>query len=200
MVNYNNGKIYKVEPISGGEDGDVYIGSTTKQYLSQRMSNHRSDYKRWKNGTLKTNFTSFILFDKYGVENCQIVLLELANVKTKDELVEKESFYIKTLRCVNKVIPNQTRKEYLEQPHVKERILRYTGEYLKNRTDITNTYKKKYRDNNKEAISNHNKIYRENNKEAISEKRKIYAEKNREAINARTKIYRENKIRKNPKP
>ena len=193
MVNYNNGKIYKIEPISAGDDGDIYVGSTTKQYLSQRMGNHRCDYKRWKNGKSKTNFTSFILFDKYGVKNCKIVLLELVNAQTKDELVERESFYIKTLGCVNKVIPNQTRKEYLEQPHVKERILEYTEEYLKNRTDITNTYKKKYRDNNKEAISIHNKIYRENNKEVISEKRKIYAEKNREAINARTKIYRDNK-------
>ena len=41
MVNYSNGKVYKIEPISGGEEGDVYIGSTTKRYLSQRMNTHR---------------------------------------------------------------------------------------------------------------------------------------------------------------
>ena len=29
MVNYSFGKIYKIEPITGGEEGDVYVGSTT---------------------------------------------------------------------------------------------------------------------------------------------------------------------------
>ena len=45
MVNYNNGKIYKIE---NNIDDMIYIGSTTKQYLSQRMDKHRSSYKRWK--------------------------------------------------------------------------------------------------------------------------------------------------------
>ena len=49
MVNYNNGKIYLIEPIDG-EDGDVYVGSTTKIYLSQRMSEHRNSYNLWKQG------------------------------------------------------------------------------------------------------------------------------------------------------
>jgi predicted GIY-YIG superfamily endonuclease len=111
MVNYNNGKMYKIEPISGREDGDVYVGTTTCKYLSQRMTQHRSGYKSWKNGK-SSNFTSFILFDKYGVENCKIQLLELVNVKTKDELIAREGFYIRTLNCVNKVIPDRTKEEY----------------------------------------------------------------------------------------
>ena len=41
MVNYNNGKIYKIEPIVDHDEGDIYIGSTTKQYLSMRMDKHR---------------------------------------------------------------------------------------------------------------------------------------------------------------
>ena len=41
MVNYNNGKIYKIEPLNG-EEGDIYIGSTTKEYLSQRMDSRGS--------------------------------------------------------------------------------------------------------------------------------------------------------------
>ena len=32
MVNYNNGKIYKIEPIVDHDEGDIYFGSTTKQY------------------------------------------------------------------------------------------------------------------------------------------------------------------------
>ena len=68
-INYKNGKIYKIEPRGDHSEGDIYIGSTTKQYLSQRMVQHRGDYMRFKNGTHnKTN--SFDLFDKYGVDNC----------------------------------------------------------------------------------------------------------------------------------
>ena len=33
MVNYSNGKIYKIEPIIDHDEGDIYIGSTTKKYL-----------------------------------------------------------------------------------------------------------------------------------------------------------------------
>ena len=38
MTNYNNGKIYMIEPICEYEVGDIYIGSTTKQYLSQHFT------------------------------------------------------------------------------------------------------------------------------------------------------------------
>ena len=61
MVNYSNGKIYKIEPLEG-EEGDVYIGSTTKQYLSQRMVEHRDSYKRWKSGAKIGKTSSYILF------------------------------------------------------------------------------------------------------------------------------------------
>ena len=50
MVNYNNGKIYKIEDLSGEI---CYIGSTTKERLCQRMVNHRAKYIHWKSG--KTN-------------------------------------------------------------------------------------------------------------------------------------------------
>jgi hypothetical protein len=111
MVNYNNGKIYKIEPICEHDECDIYIGSTTKQYLSQRMDKHRSNYKSYKNGK-SHNITSFIIFDKYGVENCDIILLENVNANSKDELHIREAHYIKTLKCVNKCIPLRTKKEY----------------------------------------------------------------------------------------
>jgi hypothetical protein len=175
MVNYNNGKIYKIEPISGGEDGDVYIGSTTCKYLSERISGHRSDYKKWKNEKKVKKVTSFNLFDKYGVENCQIVLLELVNVDTKDELVAREGFHIRATNCVNKVIPDRTKKEYDQM-------------YRENNKDKKSLYQKTYRDNNKDKTAEYNKIYRENNKDEISAKIKIYRDNNKEAM----KIYREN--------
>jgi len=77
MVNYQNGKIYFIEPICEHEENERYIGSTTKQYLSQRMESHRSSYKQWrKNKVINLRFvTSYILFEKYGLENCQIVCI-----------------------------------------------------------------------------------------------------------------------------
>ena len=63
MKNYNNSKIYKIEPICDHDEWDIYIGSTTKQYLCQRMDEHRCSYKKWKNNKHgKTQV--FEIFDK----------------------------------------------------------------------------------------------------------------------------------------
>ena len=65
MVNYGNGKVYKIESHLGDK---IYIGSTTKQYLSQRMDAHRGDYKRWRQDMGKFTFTtSYLIFQEYGV-------------------------------------------------------------------------------------------------------------------------------------
>ena len=61
----NNGKIYKIEPING-EEGDIYIGSTTKERLSQRMTAHKGDYSKW----LKGKHTKLTSFDIILLERC----------------------------------------------------------------------------------------------------------------------------------
>ena len=43
MVNYKESKLYKIY-CPDVEDSLVYIGSTTKKYLSQRMGGHREEY------------------------------------------------------------------------------------------------------------------------------------------------------------
>jgi hypothetical protein len=121
MVSYNNGKIYKIEPISNGEEGDVYIGSTTKEYLSQRFASHKSDYNRWKNGKAG-KISSYDIFDKYGFENCHMVLLELVNVNSIDEIRVREGYFIKSMPCVNKKV--EGRSHILEQ----ERRVKYERE------------------------------------------------------------------------
>ena len=127
MVNYNNGKIYKIESHSGDM---IYIGSTTKKYLSQRMDTHRAGYKQWKKG--KTNLiTSFTIFEEYGLENCNIVLLELCPCESKDMMHSREAHYIRTLKCVNKYIPNRTKKEWHEDN--KETISEKCKKYYKNK-------------------------------------------------------------------
>ena len=37
MKNYNNSKIYKIEPTCEYDEGDIYIGSTNREYLCQNF-------------------------------------------------------------------------------------------------------------------------------------------------------------------
>jgi len=162
MVNYQEGKIYKI--VSNTDDDICYVGSTTKKYLSQRMTKHKSDYKRWKNG--KANkVSSYELFEKYGIENCKIELLEIFPCNSKDELTKKEGDHIRALNCVNKKIAGRTIKEYYDEN--KDTILEYG---------------KIYYDENKDTILEQQKIYNHKNANKISKRVKIYYEKNRDKI------------------
>lgn len=110
-MNYKQTKIYKIWSILGD---DIYIGATCKNRLCERMSSHREDYKKYK----KTNthlITSYILFDKYGIENCFIELLESKECNNKEELNQLEGHYIRTLECVNKIRYNRTEAELIKK-------------------------------------------------------------------------------------
>jgi len=105
-IDYNNGKIYK---IVCNITGKIYVGSTTKQYLSQRLTWHRNDYRRYlKNNNLYIT-TSYQVLEN-GSFN--IILLENVPCSNRDELRARERYYIETLDCVNKCIPGRTRREY----------------------------------------------------------------------------------------
>lgn len=105
MSDYNNTKIYKIYSHLGPQ---IYIGATTKLYLSQRMSKHRSDYKVWKRDNKRSHISSYILFELYGVDNCVIELIEAKACKSKDELSQLEGHYVRTLECVNRYRPAVT--------------------------------------------------------------------------------------------
>lgn len=146
MVNYNQSKIYKIVPTVDSEDYEVYFGSTTKKYLSQRMVEHRSKYKNRDHN--KINLSLFKMFDKYGVENFVIVLLETVNCNSKDELLSRERHYIQSNMCINKAIPIRT-------------------------VDERKQLKREYREINKEVIKEQRKEYRQKNKDEIKTKRSI---------------------------
>ena len=150
MVNYANGKIYQVMAKDGGDTGDVYVGSTSKEYLSQRMDTHRTNYSKWKNGKY-SNVTVFGILEKYGVDNCCIVLLELVNASNIDELHARERHWIQSMPCVNKVIPGRTNAEW----------------YVDNREKVV-TYQTQYRVNNREQILTHQDQYRADNRELLN--------------------------------
>ena len=137
MLNkYNNGKIYKIEHINN-TDGDIYVGSTTKS-LNYRLERHIQDYKLFKLNYKVSKINSFILFDNYGgVDNFKITLIENVNVESKNELLQREAYYIKTLKCINKVVPLRTRSEYKND--TKEHIKEYSKQYYENNKDKLKT-------------------------------------------------------------
>ena len=115
-MNYANGKIYIIRPVPDHDDDEVYIGSTTKYYLSDRLAKHRETYEKYKVGYGCGRYAVYDIFDKYGSHNCQIYLVETVNAKSKDELHAREGFHIRNTKCLNKVNPSvQTREEILEK-------------------------------------------------------------------------------------
>ncbi len=184
VIKYENGKIYKI--IGNVPTDPCYVGSTTKDYLSQRMAKHISSYRCWKKGTEEKRVMSFELFDKYGVENCKIILLETVKAKSKDELRQREQYYIDQLECVN------ANKAYCT-------------------TDDKTLYHKQYRINHIEKIKEVDAQYYATNKSKISAKRKNdyiekkdvvcakasqYRQANRDIINEKLRIYYQNNVEK----
>ena len=167
MVNYQNSKIYKIEPICEHGEEEIYIGSTTKEYLSQRMDKHRSGYIHWKLG--KTNHTaSYCLFDKFGVDNCKIYLIENFPCETVNELRTREGHFIKTLKCVNKMIAGRTKKEYYNDNH--EEILQVAKQYYNEHRENVLNYQKEYSVKNKEKLQLYKQEYRLTNNVQIKAK------------------------------
>lgn len=144
---YSNGKIYQMEPICESDDGDIYIGSTTQNYISHRLAEHVRNYKCWKNG--KKHFvSSFSLFEKYGIDNVRMILLESYPCNNNDELRAREAHYQKSMKCINKLVAFRSKEECQEQK--KE-------------------YHKQYNQKNREERLEKSKIYYQNKKQELSE-------------------------------
>lgn len=152
MPNYKNGKIYKIVDLN---EEMIYVGSTT-QTLAQRMSLHRNEYKAKPN-----TLTCHLIFEKYGIENCKILLLELCSCNSKEELHKKEGEYIKTLICVNKLIAGRTIKEYYNDN--KEHILEYKKQY--------------YNDNKEQKLETIKQYDLEHKKQRLEYNRQYYLKK-----------------------
>jgi hypothetical protein len=171
---YKNGIIYK---IIGGDE--IYIGST---YLTkeERFKNHKQGYGCWLND--KYHFvSSFTLFEKYGIKNCSIDIIEPFPCETEQQLREREGFHQRNEICVNIRIEGRT----------KEEIKKYQEHYRQDHKEEIKDYKKQYQEEHKEQISEKHKEYYEEHKEQISEKHKEYYEEHKEQIKEHNKEYRE---------
>ena len=140
MTDYQKTKIYKIVSHVGDK---VYIGSTAKEYLSQRFQQHKKDYKEWKKKGHKA-LSVYEIFDDYGLENCQIVLIEEFSCNSKDAKNAREGYFIREFDCVNKRIEGRTKSEYYEDN--KQKLIQQSKQYY-------NDNKEKISEKRKEIIA-----------------------------------------------
>ena len=173
---YQNGKIYKLTSIKTDK---IYIGSTTRT-LNQRLIIHRSKCNN-TNSHLITEFKDF-----------KIELIENYPCNTKRELLLREAHFIRLLKnkCVNKVIPCRTGKQYYEDN--KESFLVNSKNYKLENKEIVNKKKAIFRENNRERIREDDRQWYSKNKDKLKLKR----DENKEEINKKN---REKYRKKNPK-
>jgi hypothetical protein len=70
----------------------------------------RTCYKR-RNASAAGKTTVYDLFKKYGLDNCEINLVQLFACSSKEELKEKEGEYIENNHYINKIMVGTTKKQ-----------------------------------------------------------------------------------------
>ena len=123
MVNYQDGKIYK---ITSPHVDFVYIGSTT-QALSKRMGVHRA----------KTNVCNSKIIIDAG--NARITLIEEYPCDNKEQLCRREQFFLDRIEAKgnkNRAFGNSSpeevkakRKKHSQKPEVKAKRAEYMKKY-----------------------------------------------------------------------
>lgn len=177
VVDYSKGKIYKIVSVSN-PDLPPYIGSTC-QSLANRMAGHRGEYKRRLDGKSKKKISSF---DILANGDSRIILVEDFPCKRKEELFQRERYWIERLACANLTRPIVTKEEY------NERRREY---YEANKADLKAS-QRAYVLEKKEYVLGRQKAWRERNKERISERDRAYRMKNRDQIKTRQVLYTSN--------
>lgn len=123
--------LYKIYKIVNNLDDRIYIGST-KQPLYKRWNEHK---KRWRRKDL-AQYTSSILFDLCGYENCKIILEEEFEADNIEQVHKKEREVIDKHKsmCVNGRLPFKTDEEHnadKTQYYENSKKVRSTDEYKK---------------------------------------------------------------------
>ena len=162
------GYIYK---IYDNTNGNVYYGSTI-QNVSQRVSEHRRNYKRYLYGS-GNNCKSY---DIIANEDYDYTIEEVVEYEKMYEFYNRERWYIENNDCINKYIPNRTHKEYYEQN--REQLCDKIKDYREKNKEQIKEYQKEYRENKKVQIKEYQKEYRENKKEQKKENNKERIPKN----------------------
>ena len=172
------GKVYK---IYSEQTDRVYIGSTTKLLL-QRFLQHKTNYRRYNDGTY--NFVTSFHILQY--DDANIELIEEVEFDDKKELIRRERFHIEQNECVNKRVEGRTSKEWGQDN--KDRVLEHKQKYReKNREKLLEKAKENYQENREKRLEQA-KQYREQNKKMISEKNKKWYQSNKEKLLDKLKV------------
>lgn len=155
------GKIYKIEAYNDANELLTYVGMTTQEYISQRLSAHVSQY----NVFTKTGVGSYrTSFDVIMCGNYKISLIENVNSDDINIIRQRETFWINELVCVNKAnnfrnkaVCNKNKKD-IESPE----NITLTIEEDVEQENKTFEYYQKYL-----TLYNELDTFRKNNREAI---------------------------------
>lgn len=162
----------------------IYFGSTTKD-INKRLRQHEINYKRWFSNK-SSNFTT--AFNIIKNNNYQIILLECFEADQQARK-EREAYYIRTYKCINKKIEGRTNKEWRqENPEIILKWLELNKEHI-------NNYQKNYRNTHKDYFKNYYQIHKDKMKQYYQdnkEKRKQYYEDNKQKIKEYNKNYYDN--------
>ena len=159
IIDYSNTIFYKL-CCNDLNITDIYIGHTTN--FRQRKSQHHSASK-----TVNYKVYQFIR-DNGHWENWDMIQIEVSNCKDANEARARERQLIEELNAtLNKVVPHRTKKEYLKDTVIKEKIKEQT---------------KHYKDINQIKVKEKNKEYREKNILKIKENGREYQKKRRQLL------------------
>lgn len=177
MPDYSRGKIYAIR--APGTD-EVYIGSTTKQYLSCRLGQHRQEFKKWKEGKNKY-ITSFKLLEREGA---YIELIELFPCDTKEQLNRREGEIMRaTTNCVNKAIAGRTQQEWYSDNF--EKISQQKKDYNQAHIQEKQLNAKNHYESNKQQYIQKAAEWRDKNRQRMNELARMrYAKKKAQASQA----------------
>ena len=139
MVNYSNGKIYK---LINNVDNEIYVGSTVVP-LSKRKGSHVEKSRRFP---LRKIYKHLL---KIGWNNISIILVESYSCKNKDELTAREQHWIEILKPT---LNDRNSYETMDMYSIRKKQAKNNA-YIKNKEDVlkankiyrdaTDNYKKK---------------------------------------------------------
>jgi hypothetical protein len=175
MVNYQNGKIYK---IVNDVNGMIYVGSTVK-LLCNRMSHHRTTARE------NNNSKFYQYMRELGIEKFKIALIESYPCSSKEELHAKEDEYIRILK------PELNTVNAIENTEKKTETKRRNRKaYYDTHKELEKEQRKVWDANNKDKISEQKKRYQIKHKDEIKQQKHNHYEENKDIINQKNKEYR----------
>ena len=174
------GQIYK---IVSPDFSKCHVGSTTEG-LSRRLARHKASYRYNRKNAKVKGCTCFYLFDEYGIDSCNIYLVEDYSCNSKKELEAREGYHIESTACINRVVAGRDRNEW-------------SKEYRAKNKDKLDEYYKQWKDDNQEHLKEYKANHYQENKEHYKQKGIECREQNKNTNKQWTK-YTEKYTRRQP--